>query len=201
MANYSFFRQGPIIPQRENNLKFPDQYDINTTGTAKLIAKGVNSVTGGKGMLKNFGSPRIIDNTIRGYTAGLGSYATSAIDLVTEGLGLVDKKKKPAKNLSELPLLKAFLVSDSMGGKTMNKLYSEKDKLTREKGSAELYDTSFDDADILDRLSTATGEIGDITKEIRRIENDRTINPRSKRNQINALTKERNRLARDAMGK
>lgn len=87
MSNKSFFRDAPIIPQREENLRYPDQYDINTSETAKkLLAKGVDKLTGGKGPFKTFGSPRIIDNTIRGYTAGLGSISLDVFGYYFRGI-------------------------------------------------------------------------------------------------------------------
>ena len=205
MSNYSFFKQAPIIPQREMDINFQDQSDIKTTETAKFLTKGVNRLTGGQGALKNFGSPRIMDNTIRGATAGLGGYATSAIDFIAETSGLVDKKNKPARNVSELPLLRAFLTSEKSGGKAMGKIYDEKDKLTKEKGSFKIDNpnpkTWFPGDDRLKALGKITDEIGDITKEIRRIENDRSISPKDKREYINSLTDSRNKLARNAMGK
>lgn len=201
MANYSFFRQGPIIPQRESSLNLSDQYDNRTTETAKFIAKGVNKLTGGEGALKNFGSPRIVDNTIKGLTAGLGTYATSAIDLVAESTGAVDKKNKPKRNVSELPLLRAFLTSDKSGGKAMENLYREKDKLTKEKSSAKLNNDPFDQGQRLARLNAIAGDISDITKRIRNIESDKSISPQSKKDQIDALSQKRNELAKKAIGK
>ncbi|HZK55263.1 MAG TPA: LPD38 domain-containing protein, partial [Desulfosporosinus sp.] len=198
MANYSLFRQGPIIPQRESGLNFQDQYDSRTTETAKFISKGANKLTGGEGSLKNFGSPRIIDNTIRGITAGLGTYATSAIDFVAEGTGIVDAKNKPARNLSEMPLLRAFLVSEKSGGKSMEKLYNEKDTLSKNKSSAKLNKEKFpfSDQGRLSKLTSATGKISDITKEVRRIESDKNMSPQAKRDKINSLSEKRNLLAR-----
>ncbi|SDG47263.1 LPD38 domain-containing protein [Desulfosporosinus hippei] len=203
MANYSFFKQGPIIPQRESDLNFPDQYDIRTTGTAKLFAKGVNELTGGQGALKNFGSPRIMDNTIRGLTAGLGSYATSAIDFIAETSGLVEKKQRPARNISDLPLLRAFLAPEYSSGKSMDKLYNEKDQLLRARGSAKIESSkaAFPQEKRLKKLNTVSDEISKITKEIRKIENDTLMNPLSKRERINSLTDKRNELAKRVMAK
>lgn len=203
MSNYSMFKQGPIIPQREADLNFPDQYDIRTTGTAKLIAKGVDKLTGGTGPLKNFGSPRVVDNTIQGLTAGLGNYVTSAIDFITESTGIVDAKNKPARNLSEMPLLRAFLTSEKSGGKAMGNMYDEKDKLTRDKGSALITSpkAKFPQETRLKSLSKTTATIGDITKEIRKIENSASIDAQTKRLKINDLASKRNALAGKIMGK
>ena len=211
MSNYSFFKQGPIIPQRESGINFPDQYDIRTTETAKFLAKGVNKLTGGQGSLANFGSPRVMDNTIRGATAGLGSYATSAIDFIVESTGLVDAKQKPARNISEQPLLRAFMTSEKSGGKSMGKLYDEQDKLTRNKGSLKLLadpkDVAYKNSPLspqderLKVVKVATGKIGDITAEMRKIENDKFMNAQLKRDKINALVTARNKIAKEAMGK
>jgi len=211
MANYSFFKEGPIIPAREADINFPDQYDIRTTETAKFLAKGMNKLTGGQGPLANFGSPRIMDNTIRGATAGLGSYATSAIDFIVESTGLVDAKQKPARNISEQPLLRAFMTSEKSGGKSMGNLYDEQDKLLRNKGSLKLSvdpnNVAYKNSPLslqderLKVVKEATGKIGDITKGIRVIENDKSIDPQTKREKINALVTERNLLAKKAMGK
>lgn len=195
MSNYSFFRQGPIIPQREDDLNFPDQYDINTSEVAKVIGKGVNKLTGGEGMFKNFGSPRIVDNTIRGVTGGLGTYATNAIDLGAELTGLVDSKNKPSRNISELPVLKAFLAPERVSSQSMSNLYDEKDRLTREKGSAKANKQEFENLYRLKQLEQASGKISDITKEMRQIENDRLMSPNEKRDKLNELNRIRNELA------
>lgn len=109
MANYSFFRQGAIIPQREQNLEYPDQHDINTTGAAKFIGEKVNNVTGGQGAFRNFGSPRVVDNTIQGFTGGLGNYFTSAIDWVANTVSQDESKpEKPTKSIDQAPLTRAF---------------------------------------------------------------------------------------------
>ena len=201
MTGYSFFRKGQIIPQREEGLNFSDQYDSRTTGTAKVLAKGVNTLTGGQGPFKNFGSPRIMDNTIKGLTAGLGTYATSAIDVVAETSGLAEKKNKAAKNISDKPLIRAFLVSESMSGKSAQEFYKEKDKLTKDKNSLKLESpkSRFPEEKRLKQLNSVAGEISDISKDIRKIENDERMDPLVKRDRINALIAKRNALSKKAM--
>ena len=79
MANYSFFRQAPIIPEREKNINYQDQYDIYTSDVAKLVAAGF-----GKTPLAdtNFASPRTVDYVLKSSTAGLGTYALDAVDAI-----------------------------------------------------------------------------------------------------------------------
>lgn len=210
MANYSFFRQGSIIPMGEQGREFRDQYDpVNTTETAKLLARGAEALTGGEGAFGNFSSPRIMDNTIKGLTAGLGTYATSAIDSLLEGkvMGkqafkpLINKPEKPEKRIEQKPLAKAFLVDPLQGGKSTEIFYDVREKLSKQKSSANFNDTEFDaeKTQTLKQLNKISSSMSDITKEIRAIERDTTITPAQKRNQIEPLIQERNELARNAV--
>lgn len=207
MANYSFFRQGRIVPQGEDTREFKDQYDINTTETAKLLAKGAEALTGGKGAFKNFSSPKIMDNTVKGLTAGLGTYGTSAVDTLLGGnffgkqvyKSLLDKPVKPAKGIAQQPLAKAFLVNPNQSGQSNEKLYALKDELTREKGSSKLNDKPFADAGKLKYIEKQTDLMSDMTKNIRFIENSRDLSAKEKRDEIDKLIKVRNDIAKDAM--
>ena len=196
MANYSFFREGKIIPRREDNLNFSDQYDNETSGAARLLAKGAEKLTGGEGSFKNFSSPRIMDNTIRGTTAGLGTYYTSFADWIAEGLNLTDKPDKPKKGVSQLPLTKAFLVNENQSSKSLDYIYSEKEKFTKEKGSAKLNKEPFKSSRELSFLNDRTKTISSIGKEIRNIKESKLLNPLEKKNKIDALVKRRNEIAR-----
>lgn len=199
MANYSFFQQRNIIPMGEEYRNFEDQYNINTTETAKLLASGAQKITGGEGMFRNFSSPRIMDNTIRGLTAGLGTYATSAIDVLLNEMNLTNNPVKPEKGVAQKPLAKAFLVNPLQGGKSTEQIYDMRDKLTREKGSAKINDTEFKDKAKLDFINIKTREMADINKIIRDIENSEKINASKKREAIEKLLAEKNRIARDAI--
>ncbi|MBK5482992.1 hypothetical protein JFV29_14045 [Peribacillus sp. TH16] len=197
MANYSFFREGPIIPRREENVDFPDQHDINTSESAKLIGKGINAITQGQGTFKNFGSPRVIDNTIRGFTGGLGTYATDSIDVILEGSGVVgDDVEKPKKDfLTEQTPLRAFLMNESSTGESVDKLYSLLDKLSRQRGSAKSKDEDFSKEEEYEEIKDSAKEVSDISKEIRLIQNDSYMSAEEKRVEIDRLNKRRNEIA------
>ena len=201
MSNYSWFREAPIIPQREQGLRYEDQQDINTTETAKLIASGMNKLTGGEGSFKNFSSPRVVDNAIIGMTAGLGRYATSAIDTILEGVGAVDKPEKPTKSVSQLPVLRAFLVNENASGESVDKLYKERERLTDAKNSAKLNRKPFRETGRLKMVESATTRIGAISKRIRQAENSPSMSSEEKGRLIKKLSADRNRLARDYMDK
>ena len=199
MADYSFFRQGPIIPLREKGLQYPDQYDVNTTETAKFIGKQVNSVTGGVGAFKNFGSPRVVDNTIRGFTGGLGTYATSVIDVFARG----DEgdPARPAKSIDQQPLTRAFLVNQSSSGDSLDKLYNLKDKLTKARGSAKQNKELFVDEAKYKMVNDATKTIGELNKKIRSVENHVELSAEDKKIVLDVLIERRNTLSREAMEK
>jgi hypothetical protein len=199
MANYSFFRQGPIIPKREENVDFPDQYDVNTSETAKLLGKGINKVTGGEGAFKNFASPRVVDNSVQGFFGGLGTYSTSIIDMFVNKFSDSDKPEKPEKNIAQQPVAKAFLVNPSSSSASLDKLYTLKEKLSKARGSAKQNKNEFDDEDLYDQVNDVTKEIGDINKEIRSTENSKELTAKEKRNILERLIRERNETARQAM--
>ncbi|MEK3819695.1 LPD38 domain-containing protein [Cytobacillus sp. FSL W8-0315] len=199
MANYSFFRQGPIIPQREQNMEYPDQYDINTTETAKFIGNQINKVTGGQGAFRNFGSPRVIDNTIQGFTGGLGTYGTSAIDYFVNKASDTDKPQRPTKSIDQAPLTRAFLVNQSSTGASLDKLYKLKDTLSKQRGSASTNDREFEKEGLYDAVNDFTKRISEINKEIRAVENSPELTSDEKKNAMDELNKVRNEIARQAM--
>jgi hypothetical protein len=201
MANYSFFRQAPIIPQREQNLQMNDQKDAYTSETAKALSGLVRKATGEEGLLKNFGSPRVMDNTIRQTTAGLGTYASTAIDSILGKLGVVEEKNLPNKNISQKPVIKSFIVNTNQSGRSMEFIYDTKDKLQKEKNSASANKSEFNNNSQLKLLNSATGKIGDITSKIRKITNDKSISSEKKKELINKLSKERNDISNTATKK
>lgn len=194
MANYSFFKEGTIIPRAEQGLQFKDQYDpVRTTSTARIIAGGVEKLTGGKGSFKNFSSPRVIDNTIQGLTAGLGKYATDAIDILLNETGAYERTTKPAKSIEQAPFTRSFLVDPNQGGKAMDKFYTLKDELTKDKASAKLNKTPFKKQGDLERINNVSEAVSNINKSIKAIERG-PLTGKQKQLKIEPLIKRRNDL-------
>lgn len=201
MANYSFFRESNIIPMREQNLEYRDQYDpVRTTETARILARGAESLTGGEGMFRNFSSPRIMDNTIRGLTAGLGTYATSAIDAILRNTGAVDRPKAPQKRLEQQPLLGSFLVDRYGSTKSMDKFYEERERLQRQKSSASINNRPFRDEAKLKAFNHVASNISEINKQIRTVEAS-NLSAAEKRRRIEPLIESRNKMARDIVNR
>lgn len=199
MANYSFFKEGPIIPRAEQGLQYKDQYDpVRTTTPARIIAGGVEKLTGGKGAFKNFSSPRIVDNTIQGLTAGLGKYATDVVDVILDKTGAYERTTKPAKSIEQAPFTRSFLVDPNQGGKAMDKFYQMKDELTKEKASAKLNKTTFKKIGTLTRLNNASDRVSDLNKRIKAVERG-NLSSKEKQARIKTLTETKNRIVQETM--
>lgn len=199
MANYSWFRESQIIPMREQNLEYRDQFDpVRTSETARLLARGAEAITGGEGTFANFSSPRIMENTIQGLTAGLGRYATDAIDAILKGMGTSDRPEAPERRLEQQPFLRAFTVDPMQSSKTLDKFYSQKEKLTNARNSARINERPFENEQEYRILNQAGNVISDINKSIRTIESS-DLTPREKRQRIEELQKQRLTIARRAL--
>ncbi|AJK28087.1 hypothetical protein AVV20_gp20 [Bacillus phage Palmer] len=197
--NHSFFRQGPIDSMSDQNKEFPDRYDAKTSETAKVIGKGVNWLTGGEGPAQNFGSPKVVENTVRGMFGGLGTYGLEAADkAVTEPIlkatGKYDNVDAPAKLVSQQPILRSFMVDKGTTGDSMNKLYDLREKLQRQKGSKS---KDFDEYKY-DQVKAGTQAVGDITKDMREIQNSTKLTAKQKRDRLEKLNEQRNEVARKA---
>jgi hypothetical protein len=116
-ANKSYFTELPIVPQSEEQLPKPLQYGPYTSETAKALGRLFDI------------SPRIIDNTIRGYSAGLGTYATKGLDLLLTGTGAVTPTPKPSTYEPDVPVAKAFQVRTFGQSKSVDEFYTELEKL------------------------------------------------------------------------
>lgn len=201
MSNYSFFRQGPIIPQREQKLQFRDQFDINTTETAKILSSAVGVLTQGQGAFKNFSSPRVMDNTITGLTAGLGRYGTGLVDFTLDKAGVVNRPKRAALTPGQVPLVRAFVVNQATTGKAVDDLYKLQDKLERTKNSAKLRGGLFREMGKFNLVRGTTERISTISKQMRKIQESKTITPEAKRERLDNLNKRRNEIAQKTMSR
>jgi hypothetical protein len=102
MTNHSFFTGRSIESMGDQNVRVGLRGQ-NASETAKLLSN--------LGLDKINLSPAKIDNIISGYTAQLGSYATSAADVA---LNAAQGKSVAAKNIEELPGFKAFMTNPNI---------------------------------------------------------------------------------------
>lgn len=114
MANYSFFRDKPVVSQALQRLPDEMQYGPYTSETAK----GIGSITGL--------SPVKIDNLWRGYTGTMGMFLFQAPDLFA-----AEKQNLPEKKVSEMVVARDFIINDMNMNRTMNEFYQLKEAATQ----------------------------------------------------------------------
>jgi hypothetical protein len=121
LTNYSFFLDRPIVGQSLVNLPNEFQYTSQTSEVAKFVG----SQTGA--------SPIKVDNLLNGYFATLGRYTLDAVDGILEGTGVVASVTEPTKQLSDRPVIKAFVVRPPSGSQSnsVNLFYKEREKATK----------------------------------------------------------------------
>lgn len=114
-TNYSLFMNRNIVPQHErDNLSPAMQYGPYTSAVGKGIGKMFDV------------SPRIVDNTIRGYTGGLGGFGLTLSDSVL-GMG----EERPAKRISEMPGIRGFTATPYASSESVQQVYDEFDRQNR----------------------------------------------------------------------
>lgn len=191
ITNHSFFRKAPIVPQAEQRFEKKDQYGTYTSEVSKGLGQAAAALGLGE---TNAASPRIIDNTLKGYTAGLGQYAISGIDaLINAGKGGRDIPL-PEKKWSEQPLVKAFTVNTAGGGQVREDFYDKWDKLSKKKASADRNDEEFNDPDY-GALKSAKKQIDEMMKQYKGARDSATMTPEEKRKRLDQLDAAMNEMA------
>lgn len=121
-ANYSFFRDRPIVSQSLEGLPAEFQANTYTSETAKEIGKIIKK------------SPAKIENLVNGYFAGLGRYALDTSDFILEQVGLTSPPPAPKKALADLPILRAFIVREPIGNssESVNRFFKEFERISEQ---------------------------------------------------------------------
>lgn len=119
-ANRSMFTGGPIIPSDTEGLMPEYQYNEYTTETAKALGKifgafpGLEKQAAGNkdfigGVARSLTSPALIENYVRQWTGGMGTYALQIMDSALRNQGVIVGPAKPASTLADIPVVKAFV--------------------------------------------------------------------------------------------
>jgi len=198
MTNHSFFRDAPIIPRGEQDLEKKDQYGINTSETAKLAGHALSHVPGVSDT--NFASPRIIDNTIKGFTATLGQYGVEGLDTLLQAMLGNSEAPQPSRAFYEHPPVSGFLATTNGGGQIRQDFYDKWDKLTKAKNSAEKNQQPFKDPDY-GRMKAAYNIITDLNKQYKAVQKDKNLQSGDKRKKLDELDDRMNEIARKGLGK
>lgn len=191
-SNYSFFMKRPIVPQREQKIEPSEQFTVYTTETAKKLGELLNM------------SPRKIENTIRGYTGGLGMYTIKLGEGLAEVFGVLDRTSRPALTMEEIPGLKALMTTAYNNTQSENDFYERLDELERQyqtiKNLKQKPPKGFSMSE-LKRLRKVSDRLSDLRKRERDILNSKTMSPQRKRAELTKLNKLATNTARVALGK
>lgn len=201
MANYSFFRDRPIVGQALSGLPAEMQTNPYTTETAKEIGH----------LLKV--SPLKVENVVRGYFAGLGSYALSVSDEMLQVAGVTTPPPAPTPELSDLPLVKAFVAREPIGSEaeSVNKFYTALEKAAEAKAGVEALMQAGKEKQAVAYLrdhkeAVFANDLGKIAKKLAEIRKRRNavllseeLDPQKKRHLIDALDKLTSELARNVL--
>ncbi|TFH33310.1 MAG: hypothetical protein E4G97_00880 [Deltaproteobacteria bacterium] len=106
------FTDRAIVPKGREGVLPEYKYQPYTTETAKKIGSLLAKIPGmrGTGLEAAIVPPANIENLIRGYTGGLGTWALHAADKALRVAGVVPNRIEPTKALSDYPFMKAFVV-------------------------------------------------------------------------------------------
>jgi hypothetical protein len=131
-ANKSTFMDRPIVPKGREDVKPSYQYQPYTTELAKAIGKGVDKLTMGA-----TGSPAKIENLIRGWSGGIGTYVLNIADLGLRKAGVLPDISKPTKTAADTPILKAFTVRHpSSSAESIQTFYNNYEEVNQIKNTA-----------------------------------------------------------------
>jgi hypothetical protein len=120
-ANRSLFTGNPIVPTRLEELLPEYQYNDYTTETAKALGrilgafpgmtkKAVSDDTIVGGIARSLTTPALIENYLRSWTGGLGTYALTLADTALRKSGTLPDPVKPTATLADIPFVKAFTI-------------------------------------------------------------------------------------------
>ncbi|MFA5384004.1 MAG: LPD38 domain-containing protein [Eubacteriales bacterium] len=201
ITNYSFFTGRPIVPQREDRLELNEQYGPRTTETAKFLAKGGKYVPYLRGGL---GSPRKVDNLIRGYTGGLGMYTIQGAEALGDVTGAMKRTPRPTLDTAEYPVLKAFMAKPFASNQETQDFYEELDSLEKQYATAkqkkERPPAGFS-MGRLRMLRSVNERFQDMRANERAIEASKTMSPDMKKKRLDDIDMRMLNLIRHVQGK
>lgn len=107
-ANKSFFTGASLVPKdRENDL--PElRYNDYTSETTKALGHAIGQIPKVRDM--SIAAPAVIDNYIRGWSGGLGTYAVQLADKALRETGVLPNPVKADPTLADIPVVKAFVI-------------------------------------------------------------------------------------------
>lgn len=209
-ANRSTFADRTLIPADMEKHLPEYQYTPYTTETAKALGKIVSAFPGMRtsavGPGAPFGpvaravtSPILLENYLRSWTGGMGTYALQAADAGLRKAGVLPDPVKPTATLSDIPVVRAFMVrypsattqsiQDFMDAHETNKKFFDTWLAKAKEGDAEAMERIQQAGGpmIFVRLDAIKETIGEHSKLVRDIYKNPTMKAEEKRQLIDSL--------------
>jgi len=126
-ADYSFFRDGPILPADAPKNMLNQYYSTEYTNESiKKIAEGLAKIVGPDNY---FANPIYLENIYDQWTGGIGRIVKESIDKIAITGGLIDDPIKPTDPLTKIPGIRVFQAKDVYGNAaSVSKFYKKIDK-------------------------------------------------------------------------
>lgn len=120
--NKSVFMDRPIVPANREKMLPEYRYQPYTTELTKAVARSLAQVPGLKH--SDYIAPAIIDNSIRGWTGGLGVHLVNLANKALTVAGVLPERADPTDTLADIPFIKAFAIrTPSAGSESIAKFY------------------------------------------------------------------------------
>ena len=107
-TNFSLNRNRPLIGSAGEKLVPELRSTPYTTELTKAIGRVMAEIPGMR--LSNYTSPIVIDNFVRQWSGGLGTYTMEILDKAARTAGIIPDPIKPTTPFEQLPFVKAFTI-------------------------------------------------------------------------------------------
>lgn len=195
-ANKSTYTGGPIVPAWMQNVVPEERSTEYTSQTSRMLARTIGYMPGVKDMFDY--SPAKIDNLIRGWGGGLGTFVLGMLDDVYEAAGMVPDVSMPERDWTEIPGVKGFFVryKDSLSKEPIRQFYDMAQRAKELQGTLKLMSGRGDTegmqeygfAAMLKPILDTQAVMNKITTSIRKTRNAPGLSPEEKRRMIEAMT-------------
>ena len=194
-SNKSLFTKKPIVPRSLEGVLPEYQYTEYTSETSKILGKLIRQISG---EYSGISSPARIESTINNWTGTLGRTFTTVLDKALIASGVVDDPIKPEETLSDIPIIRAFVVRNpSAGSEYITTFYDKYDKVSKVFNTIDRLQKSgnFEEANKLltnlpveaTILKSTYRLVQDNDKRVRDIYNSKLFTPNEKRQLIDEL--------------
>ncbi|MGH9389537.1 MAG: LPD38 domain-containing protein, partial [Vicinamibacteria bacterium] len=120
--NRSVFLDRPLIPEHLEKLLPEYQFQPYTTELSKAVGRAMATLPGMK--RSEAASPILLENTIRGWTGGIGLHLLRLANFTLTKAGLLPERIDPSPTLADLPVIQGFTVRyPSAGAQSIQRFF------------------------------------------------------------------------------